>query len=202
MGIEQYLSARDEMRRRNDTLTHELYTAALGLNEALRDKSGLIDRHGFAIEPNRKEAAERFRQQLQTVAKDFFNSTTEDEQKVYQLTMAAFGNIPTNTLDYLEQQQGNFDLTNFLQFASRDNVMQYFQRQNIDEYPKQYLEEGDVNEVIRLTGTERKVDPLRLTKDDMAELINQYLENGKSPVTDAFLRGKRYANKSRLVLPP
>lgn len=201
MGIEQYISAREQMQRRNDTLTHELYTAALGLNEELRDQSGLIDRRGFAIEPNRKEAAEKFRQRLQQVAKDYIKSAADDELSLFQLTGAFFGNVPTNTPDYLEQQQGNFDFSKFMQFAVNDNVMQFFLRRNIDEYPKQYLEESDANAVIRLTGTEGRVDPLRLNTDEMAELINQYLENGRSPVTDAFLHGKRYANKSRLVLP-
>ncbi len=201
MGIEQYISARERMQQRNDTLTHELYTAALGLNEALRDQSGLIDRRGFAIEPNRKEAAEKFRQQLEQWSKDYIKSAADDKLALFQLTGAFFGNVPTKTLEYLEQQQGNFDFNKFMQFAANDNVMQFFLRRNIDEFPKQYLEESDANAVIRLTGTETKVDPLRLGTDEMAELINQYLENGKSPVTEAFLRDKRYAIKSRLVLP-
>ena len=52
------------------------------------------------------------------------------------------------------------------------------------------LKEADADEVVRHTNTEGRIDPKKLSIEEMAELISEFIK--EKTITESFLRGRKY----------
>lgn len=212
MGVEEYVTLWKQGKLLNDTLIHQLYQGAVELNKSLLNADGVIDAGKLSdVEAGSKSTREsctsKFHKQLEDFAASYLHANLTDSYRRRELVQGLFGVSLEYVKTHLETVQADFTLTDFVGYLARDGLFRHLQTQRLTERPKSALSDDDATGFIKKMKETRglqidlegRIDPQRLTSDDMGELLNQALTEGA--ISDRFLRGKRYTLKSRIILP-
>lgn len=193
MGVEEYTKALEQGGRLNDTLIHKLFEGYVALGNALTDQQGVIDYSRLKDTQMREQAANTLFQVLIEYATERWGASISDEDDKKELAFLTFGLDLEVILGYIKERQENFNPMEFVGFAQQKTPFGYFLNRNAEGRAKVKLKEDDANQVVQYTKTEGRVNPEKLSIDEMAELLNEFIK--EKTITESFLRGKKYVLK-------
>lgn len=207
MGVQEYIAKREEGKKLNDTVVHNLMKAYLQLEERLTDEKGLIDHQKLKGEQGknlRQEASRAAYETLKRQALAHYGATTEDVGRQEDLIFGLFGFYGGSLDDYLEEREERVSSSDFMQYiAEKTPAFRFFHGQRMQGKPQKELSDKDASEVVRYSKTEGLVDPNKLGIEDMAGLLNQFIE--ENVITPSFLRDKDYRikeeDKKKIAVP-
>ncbi len=191
--VKQYAAARTEGERLQDTVMQHIYAGFIAMADTCKGEDGLIDRTKLKDGETRRKGAQQFQHMLQDFAVTYLESSTTDELKKQRLAFGLFGINPEMLNKYLEaQKDAALDTGKFFgEFLQRGTAFGYFQGQNTTAQAKAVLSANDAQSVVGSFGLGSKVKAEKMSTDDLAELVEEYLKEGT--VTNSFLAGKDYA---------
>jgi len=190
MGVEQYKTALDQGRRLNDTLIHKLFESHVALGRCLTDEDGTVDYSKLKDEKLRKQATGALYQVLQQHSIARWKSGVTSEFDLQELTFVTFGMDLEILNDYLGGRAEKFNPLEFMAFAQQKTAFGYFMRRNAEGRAKGELQDKDAADVVAYTKTKGKIDSAKLSIEEMAELLNEYIKEGT--ITASFLQDKKY----------
>ena len=196
----QFAQEVQEAAQFNATLDQKVAEMRVEIGKLMYNAEGRLDVSKMKSEEFRQQAAQHGLQYLIKEVKTLAKSESDDPFLLEQLVLGLFGisaSTIQTTLDKMKDKYSGLALED--QLTNQNNVAQYLKGQRLEEKPKTVLSEDDGKDVVAKTETVGKVDPAKLTINDMAGLLQQYLAQGS--IGSEFLADKRYAIKeSRLKL--
>ena len=186
MGVEDYISALEQGSRLNDTLIHKIFEGYVALGKALVDGRGVIDYSLLREAPAREQAAKTLFEVLKEYAVERWGASVKDEDDKKELAFLTFGMDLEVILGYINDKREHFNPMEFIAFAQRETSFGYFLKRNAEGRAKVKLKEADADEVVRHTNTEGRIDPKKLSIEEMAELISEFIK--EKTITESFLR--------------
>lgn len=191
MGVQEYLDARKQAAKMNDTVNGLFFDGMRDLMEACKDSDGLVNRENLEKDDVRVRAANAFYDKISGWAKIYFGASVSDPFRLEQLAFGATGLGKDVVTEALQASKGNTDFSRLYGSILEDNVVGYMRNRNLNRAPRANLSETDAKAVISHVKLDGQIDERRVTADDLAELLNQF-EANKGTITPAFLKGKKY----------
>lgn len=193
MSVADYIQKKTEGDTKNDTLIHKVMEAYVAFGKTITNGDGLVELNRLKEKTVCEAATSTMYKVFQDFAVEHFSAATTDVDRLEDLVFGLFGLRPQLVSKFFEDNEEKSSYNKFFEYAQRQTAFGYFLNQNSTERPKSKLDISDTKEVVAHTKTEGQVDPNKLSVDQMAELLNKFIEDGR--IVDSFLRGKDYAIK-------
>jgi hypothetical protein len=192
MPINDYVAAYEKGSQENDTLQLKLLQASVALElKLVNETTRRVDKNKLKDEAVQTTCAKAFYDILKSYAVERAGSTTTDEDVKNDLAFGTFGINLEDVTQYLAGKKERFEEGEFrLRHLPSNTAFGYFQRRNTDQKPKAKLKLEDAEEVVRYTSTVGKVDHKKLSIDDMAGLLGEFMR--EKTITETFLADKDY----------
>ncbi len=195
MAINDYLSAQEKGAKLNDTLIHKVMEAYVSVGNSLMTADGIVDTDKLKDKDARQNASSGLYNVLKSFTLEHFGASTTDADRIESLVFGLFGMNQQAIKKYFDDSEEKADFSSFFKYINNNQnaAFSYFLGQNANGRPISKLSIDDAPEVVKHTKTESRVDPNKLDVNHMAELLNQFKEDGM--IVDSFLKGKDYAIK-------
>ncbi|MBI2125602.1 hypothetical protein HYV87_01355 [Candidatus Woesearchaeota archaeon] len=191
MGIADYVSTWNKGQKVNDTLVQKMFEGYVALGKAITGDDGLVDKTKLKQKEAQVKAAEAFYKSMTDHSLAVWGSTITDPEQQMELAYRTFGFGYDMVEDFIENAQQNVDPVQLIGSLQQNSAYNHFEGRNQSGAAKSKLKPEDTDEAIRYTKIEGRVDKAKLTIDDLAALLTQYIKDGV--ISDRFLSNKRYA---------
>jgi len=192
MGVQEFTEAWKKGQKVNDTVVQKMFEGYVSLGKFLTGADGLVNMQQLEQPEARLQATEAFYKPLTEYAASFWGASTTDADKMNELAFRTFGFDYNLVKETIEKQKQNVNALELISTLQRDSpAFGYFQRRNQHDAAKLKITDNDAEETIKYTKAEGKVDKAKLTVDEIADLLSEYLKEGV--ISARFLRDKRYA---------